>query len=100
MTKWQHSIVQKKVLSRDSDRWLLCCWDTCDNNGYELFKSIFHDHPPGMNCDSAMATHLTYVFCCEDHKRYFVQSHLGDYGNKHSRPPDGAELGRTFARKR
>jgi hypothetical protein len=96
MTAWQHAIVHKKVLSRDSERWLICCWDTCDNDGYELYKAIFHDHPKGMNCNSPLATHLNYVFCCENHRLFFGKSHLGDYGNLDPRMREGAEVGRSW----
>jgi hypothetical protein len=67
--------VSKQVLSRDNDRWLRCCWDDCDNQGYELHKTRFHDHPRGTACDFPDAKHLWYVFCTDRHRMFFLNSH-------------------------
>jgi hypothetical protein len=84
-----HAIVSKKILSRDAERWLICCWDTCDHDAYEMYKSLFHDHPKGMGCNHPQATHLWYTFCSERHLRYFVNSHR-DYGNENPRHLEGS----------
>jgi hypothetical protein len=67
---------QKKVISHDSDRWLRCCWDDCDNDGYDLYKSRLHDHSRGISCDDILSKHPIYVFCSERHKQYFLYSHV------------------------
>lgn len=87
----EHAVLEKMVLSRDSDRWLLCCWDECDKHGYESNKAVYHDHPRGMPCNHPYAKHVNYVFCSDRHKTMFVTSHLGDYGRinpRNSRSPE------------
>jgi len=60
----------KKVLSRDSGDWLLCCWDTCEKPGYEANKAVQR-----VTENSERKT-VTYVFCSERHKQYFLHSHI------------------------
>lgn len=62
--------VHKKVLSRDTGLWLLCCWQDCERQGYELYKCVKHE----INQDVA------FVFCSERHRQYFLNSHR-DNGN-------------------
>ncbi len=72
-------LVAKKVLSRDADKWLLCCWDTCENQSVELHKTRFHDHARGLPCSHPDAKHPWYTFCSERHKQFFLHSHIA-YG--------------------
>lgn len=66
MSSRQHAVLQKKVLSRLSGEWLLCCWDDCERPGYELHKAV-EVRPDGET--------TTFVFCSERHKEYFKSSH-------------------------
>jgi hypothetical protein len=52
---------------------LMCGWDDCDRVGNDLIKVVIRPTrgAPGTN----------YVFCSEDHREYFVYSHVS-YGNK------------------
>jgi hypothetical protein len=59
--------IHKKVRSHDSGLWLVCCWDTCEKNGFELYKVIDREH---------QAEPVTFVFCSERHKQYFLHSHI------------------------
>lgn len=56
--------IAKKVLSQSS-MWLMCCWDDCEKDGYELYKLDREG--------------IRYVFCSERHRGYFAYSHRG-YG--------------------
>jgi hypothetical protein len=66
--------VAKKVHSRSSDTWILCAWFGCEKQGYELYKSIFHEHASNIPC--ARGNHVNFVFCTERHKRLFQHSHI------------------------
>lgn len=44
---------------------LLCCWDDCENPGYDEIKLVVHE--PGKD--------LHYIFCSERHKRYQITGH-------------------------
>lgn len=59
--------IHKKVLNRESEVWLLCCWDTCEKPGYELYKVIQH---------ASLDEDVCYVFCTERHKQYWLHSHI------------------------
>lgn len=59
--------IYKKVLSRTSDQWLLCCWQDCERDGFELFKVIDREH---------QTEPTAFVFCSERHKHYWLNSHV------------------------
>lgn len=80
MSKWEHARVMKPVINLDQggdrgDGHIMCAWDTCTNQGYELFKVVVNDAKPGYPDNL-----IRYVFCKESHKMYWVHSHR-DYGN-------------------
>lgn len=56
--------IHKKVLSMDSGQWILCAWDECDRQGYELYKVRVREGQ----------TIIQYVFCSERHKQYWIES--------------------------
>lgn len=69
-----HARISRKVINLDRDSKVLCAWDECSNDGYEL-------HKVRVNYGTAVAPHiLNYVFCSERHKQYFINSHRR-YGN-------------------
>jgi hypothetical protein len=60
----------RHVLDRDhaetmDDHHLLCCWDTCDQYGYENIKAVERTGP---------MQYIHYVFCSERHKQYWLNS--------------------------
>lgn len=72
----EHAILHKKVINLDhaGDRKIMCAWDECDRDGYEL-------HQVRVNYGTAATPHvLKYVFCTERHKQFFINSHRR-YGN-------------------
>lgn len=76
----------RKVHSFTNDGWIRCNWfgtpssGRCEKEGYELYKSVFHEHAREIPCDHPMANHISYVFCSERCKRYYLNSHH-DMGN-------------------
>lgn len=68
-----HARVQKRIINNDRGGTYVCCaWDECDNDGFELYKVRMHEHAQSVGCDSSLAKHITYVFCTERHKQYFL----------------------------
>lgn len=66
--------IYRKVLSHDSGQWILCAWDECERQGYELYKARVNERQ-----------HIIqYIFCSERHKMYWVNSHI-----KFGKVPDG-----------
>lgn len=49
---------------------LPCCWDECENPGYEENKVIVREPQKTLH----------YIFCSDRHKRYHINGHR-DYGN-------------------
>lgn len=77
--------VAKKVFNGMGD-YLLCCWDTCDRPGYELYKIVIHEHKG--RCDQALPeNHVNMVFCSERHRQYHANSH-----NDNGKLPPGFRL--------
>jgi hypothetical protein len=70
--------VHRKVLSRDTGVWLLCCWDTCERPGYDLYSAVVNDgFEPVYNTEFGMQylpKTIKYVFCSERHKMYWVDA--------------------------
>jgi len=81
-SKWRHGIVQKKVinLDHDGDRHVMCAWDTCERDGFETNKIVERDNAPGHESKT-----ITYVFCSERHKQYWLASIRP--GNNNNLPP-------------
>lgn len=78
-TQWRHAIIRKKVINLDhgGDRNVMCAWDTCEKDGYEMHKVRVRDSAPGQELK-----YIQYVFCCERHRDYWINSHHS-YGNLH-----------------
>lgn len=72
--------IYKKVLSRNTGLWILCAWEDCERQGYELFKARVRETAPGVVPEKW----IQYVFCSERHKMLWVNSHV-----KHGRMPAG-----------
>lgn len=69
-TAWKHAITQKKVINHDrGGTFVLCAWDTCEKSGYECYKAVERISAVGHPLQT-----LTYVFCTERHKQYFIHS--------------------------
>lgn len=67
----QHAIISRKVLSHDSGDWLLCCWDDCQRQGYDMHKAIQRTTSKA----SGRLETVSYVFCTERHRQFFLNSH-------------------------
>lgn len=79
--------IELRVLDRENaerldDHHLLCCWDTCDRYGLEIFKIRVAYGTP------AVPYNTFYVFCTERHRQYWANSHR-DLNNL----PAGFKLG-------
>lgn len=69
-TAWEHAIIHKKIINYDrGGTYVLCAWDTCDKPGYEMYKCVEHDNKSGYEDKT-----ITYVFCTERHRQYFIHS--------------------------
>jgi hypothetical protein len=70
-TAHRHAIIQKKVinLDHDGDRHVACAWDTCEKDGFEMYKVVEHEGAPGYE-----KRDIAYVFCTERHKQYWLHS--------------------------
>jgi hypothetical protein len=80
MPGWRHARVSKPVINLDRggdrpDHHIMCAWDDCELQGYELNKVVINDAAPGYP-----PRYMRFVFCTERHKYFFVHSHR-DYGN-------------------
>jgi hypothetical protein len=77
-TAWAHAITMKKVINHDrGGTHVMCAWDTCEKDGYEAYKCVelvgrepvmWHGHI------HYIERTITYVFCSERHKQYFLHS--------------------------
>lgn len=69
-----HARHHKKVVINEGavrGEKIFCAWEDCDNDGYEMYKVRVN-----YGTDEIGRPYNTfYVFCTEDHKQYFVNSH-------------------------
>ncbi len=76
MSMREHALIEKPVINLDhaGDRHVMCAWDDCEKDGYELHKVRINygkaDTPQIVN----------HVFCSDRHKQYFINSHRA-YGS-------------------
>lgn len=60
-------VARKKVLSIDTGRHLLCCWDDCERPGYDSNQVRINDAAQGFEPKI-----VKFVFCSEGHRQYFI----------------------------
>jgi hypothetical protein len=92
MNKWEHAKIGKRVINLDhgGDRRVMCGWDDCEKEGYELYKVKTHEHNPVLSCDHPLSKHVSYVFCSERHKMYWIGSSTRARGGTlHGNLPSG-----------
>ena len=74
------------VVNLDSGdgRKLVCSWDECDRPGTTLHQHYECVHDATASCEAAdnrlirmiaQTAHRTHVFCCDDHRNYFVNAY-------------------------
>src|SRR5262249_50051401 len=78
-SEWKHAMHMKKVINLDQGgdgrvtesgtHYVMCAWDTCENDGLENFKVRVNDAAPGYE-----PKYINYVFCTERHKYYWLAS--------------------------
>lgn len=73
MTSWQPPVA-RKVRSLSSDSWIQCNWFECDRPGYELYKTVVHEHAKELFCEDPRSEHINHIFCSEKHKQLFIYS--------------------------
>lgn len=66
--------VAKKILSASSGTWIQCNWFECEKPGYELYKTVLHEHAKNLPCDHMLSEHVNFVFCSERHRQYYLNS--------------------------
>jgi len=66
----------KRVIMGGSGIPVRCAWFECDKDGFELYKSVFHEHRRDMACNDPRSEHVNFIFCCERHKQYYLHSHI------------------------
>ena len=70
-TAYKHAIIQRKLINHDSGdgRKLMCCWDTCELDSYELYKVRVNTANDGYE-----VRYMNYTFCSERHKQYWLNN--------------------------
>jgi len=63
-----HARIQKKVFNFDAwdPRKIMCAWNPCDNDGYELYKVVTHQG--NLKGERTM----NYIFCSEKCKQAWL----------------------------
>ncbi len=73
------AIVARKAINFDhaanggTVKFVMCAWDDCEKSGYELYKVVIET---GNIKNGSPSRPLTYIFCCERHRQYWVNASL------------------------
>jgi hypothetical protein len=62
--------VRKALINMQTGAHLACCWEDCRRDGVQLHQVRVREGE----------STVTYVFCSERHKQYYLHSHVS-YGN-------------------
>lgn len=67
--------VAKYVINMDrGGTRVVCAWDECDKPGFEMHKVRTHEHAHNIPCDSDLAKHISYIFCTDRHRMYWLNA--------------------------
>lgn len=64
--------VERLIINLDTAMPLMCGWAECDRRARTPYQVRTHQHPPNWNC--GIGQHVTYAFCSESHRDYWVSS--------------------------
>lgn len=76
-SEWGHAIIEKKAINMDHAanggdcKFVMCAWDTCEKDGFETYKVVTETGNVSGGYESRP---LTYIFCCERHRQYWIHS--------------------------
>lgn len=83
---WRHARIQKKIINLDQGgngrvteagtHYVICAWLDCTNDAYENNKVVIHEAKEGYE-----ARDITYAFCSERCKQYWLHDARGQGGN-------------------
>jgi|HubBroStandDraft_2_1064218.scaffolds.fasta_scaffold83553_2 hypothetical protein len=85
-TSHQHAIIMKKIINHDSGtgRHIICSWLDCENEAYELYKVVVNTA-----ADGAEPRYMTYAFCREKCKQYWLHDSRNANTNGGANLPSG-----------
>jgi hypothetical protein len=67
--------VERLMINLDTAMPMMCAWDTCDRYARTPYQVRVHEHAGTCNSEVAMyGRHTHFVFCCEGHLGYWVDS--------------------------
>jgi hypothetical protein len=79
-SEWRHARLERKVINHDrGGTYVMCAWDTCERDGHENNKVVVQ------NGQARGDNTMTYVFCSERHKAYWLNNNRP--GNNNNLPP-------------
>lgn len=70
--KSEHARIGKKIINFDSGGYGICAWSDCYRDACSLYEVRQHEHARTIPCDSPLARHVTYAFCRETCKQYWL----------------------------
>jgi hypothetical protein len=85
--------VGKKIINLDrGGTYVVCAWDECDRDASDLHTVRAHEHAQSIPCASPMARHITYPFCTERHRQYWLNA-TGDMAKESAARNNGRQYG-------
>lgn len=85
-TAWRHARLEKKIINLDQGgdgrvteagtHYVICAWSDCTNDAFENHKVRINEAKPGYQ-----PHYITYAFCSERCKQYWLHDSRGQGGN-------------------
>lgn len=70
----EHARIGKKIINHDTGGYGICAWLDCYRDATNLYEIRQHEHARNIPCDSEFARHVTYAFCRQKCKDYWLHS--------------------------
>lgn len=69
----EHARIGRKIINHDTGGgYGVCAWSDCYRDACSLYEVRAHEHARTIPCDSQLARHVTYAFCRETCKQYWL----------------------------
>jgi hypothetical protein len=68
----EHARIGKKIINFDTGGYGICAWSDCYKDACSLHEVRQHEHARSVACDGPLGRHVTYAFCTDRHKQYWL----------------------------
>lgn len=68
----EHARIGRKIINFNTGGYGICAWSDCYKDACSLYEVRQHEHARIIPCDSPLGSHVTFAFCSERCKQYWL----------------------------